>query len=185
MTVIDPTPYTHHGVPLSNLFEQLAASAANSLLQTPRGAAGDSGFYHDQPVEDCCDSMLLWVRQWLPVVKGDFPATANVTDLCRPIQMQPELVLSLRRPCAPAMDETGGTDPAEEHAVAKDLMVDAVAVQCAVFSEWPGLIEAAGFATAARLQYGAMTTTGANTNCLGWDWPITLEVNGCLGGCGG
>lgn len=181
MTLIT-APYTHDGAPVLKLLADMADAASAALAQTPRGIPATTLLWHDQPVEDCCDGIFLWVREWVPVVLGEFPTVAASTDICRPIDMDPRLVVSLRRPCAPIPDAAGNVSYTAEAEAAEDLIVDARALTCGIFASWPALLRANY--PGARIAYGPMVATGASTGCFGLDFEVMLELNGCRGGCG-
>lgn len=180
--MIDTGPYTHDGLAVATLFEDLSEAAANALAETPDGLPEVWGYFHDRPVEDCCDAMQLWCSTWVPVIPDQFPAAATAVDVCRGVEMMPRMVLSLRRPCAPQPDAQGNVDPADETEMALRLAVDFRAVVCAVARDWPGILQARY--PHARLFYGNATAQGANTDCHGWDWEIMVELSGCKAGCG-
>lgn len=181
MTAIDTTPYLHDGMPVMRLLSDLVADASASLAQTPLGVPDIAGLYHDIPPDDFCNSLILWVREWVPVTLGQFPTPASLIDVCKPIDMDPRLVLSLRRPCAPIPDANGNIDETQETAAAEDMLIDARALTCGVFSTWPARLHT--LYPGARIQYGSMTpTSGGQT--FGWDFEIMLELTGCRGGCG-
>lgn len=184
MAFVDTTPYTHDGAPVMKLLGDMALAASAALAQTPRGVPAETLLWHDQPVEDCCDICLVWVREWVPVIVGQFPQANNggAIDVCKPIDMIPRVVVSLRRPCAPIPDAAGHVDHTAEAEMAEDLIVDARALMCGIFADWPPLLHA--LYPHARISYGSMTPTGASSGCLGWDLEVMLELFGCRGACG-
>ena len=181
MTFIDTTPYTHDGAPVLKLLADMVDAAAASLAQTPRGIPGTVLLWHDQPIDDCCDGIFLWVQEWVPVTVGSFPLPASGPDVCRPFDMDPRVVLSLRRPCAPIPDGAGRVDLSAEGEAAEDLIIDARALMCGVFASWPDLLQANY--PGHRISYGPMTPTGASLDCQGLDWSLMLELSGCRGAC--
>ncbi len=181
MTLVT-TPYDHDGVPVLTMLRDMTSAAMQSLIQTTQGVPREGGLWHDQPVEDeCCDGLYTWVRSWVPVADGEFPVQAATTQRCQYIDMTPQVVLSLRRPCAPTPDERGKVRLEQEVAAAEDLILDARALTCGVFGTWPPLLQALW--PGSRLFYGPMVATGGNTNCFGWDWEVSLEIHGCRGAC--
>ncbi len=179
---VDPSPFTHDGLPVAQLLTDLENAAYNSLAQTPAGLPAVHGVFWDQPPEDCCDALQLWVREWIPVKLGDFPNALTATELCSPIDMDPTVVLSLRRPCAPEPDSSGYVNPADEVAMAQSLVVDSRALFCGVLSQWNGIL--AGYYESARIFYGTAQTSGATSSCMGIHWSLQIELRGCRGaGC--
>lgn len=182
--MIQTAPFGHLGVPANKLLEDLADLAGLALAETPLGVPSYVGLWHDQPVEDCCDGLFLWVREWVPINGlGEFPNQAIGTDRCRDVVYSPRVVLSIRRPCAPEPGEGGAVDLAEEAATASGLIVDMEALFCGVSREWPPRLNETF--PGGRMFPSPVTATGAATNCAGWDWPIMLEFDGCKVGCGG
>ena len=181
---IDTGPYAHLGLPATQLLEDLADLAAVALAETPMGLPADRGLWHSQPVEDCCDFLYLWIREWVPINgAGQFPNQVTTVDRCRHVVFSPRVVLSLRRPCSPEPGEGGAVDIEDEHATASGLIVDAQALFCGIPELWlPRIHET--FPNA-RIFYSAAVTTGEATNCAGLDWPMLLEFDGCKAGCGG
>jgi hypothetical protein len=182
MTVLDTTPYTHDGMPVLRLLGDLIVAAGNSLAQTSLGIPRLVGLYHDTAPEDCDSALIMWVREWVPVTLGQFPLAASAVDLCKPIDMIPRVVVSLRRPCAPLQDERGRVDTDAEEASAEDLILDARALTCGMFATWPPILHANY--PGARILWGSMIPTGASSDIFGWDMEVLLELYGCRGGCG-
>ncbi|HNX51454.1 MAG TPA: hypothetical protein PKL08_14895 [Thermoanaerobaculaceae bacterium] len=182
MSTIDTGIYTHDGIPLQELLWDLVNIAAAGLTQTPQGIPDLIGFYHSMPPEDCPSSLFLWVREWVPIAKGQYPQQAAEPPTCpNPILFMPRVVLSLRRPCAPIPGAQGEIDFEAEALAARDLIVDARALTCAVAADWPARL--AQLYPAARLHYDAMTAEGAGTNVFGWDLGVLLEIDGCRAAC--
>lgn len=181
MTFVDTTPYTHDGAVVMKLLGDMALAASAALAQTPRGVPAETILWHDQPVEDCCDGLYVWVREWVPVIVGQFPQAASTVDICKPIDMDPWVTISLRRPCAPIPDAAGHVDHTAEAELAEDLIVDIRALICGVFADWPPLLQA--LYPGARIFYRNPTAAGGSTGCPGWDWEIMLELSGCRGAC--
>ena len=174
-------PYTHDGLAVEQMVIDLAAAASASLAQTPRGIPQRAGVWHDQYTEDeRCDTIVTSVVEWVPVKIGDFPAVANDLDRCNPLDMDPRVMISLRR-CAPMPGDHGNVPLADEGATAEDLIVDARALQCGVMATWPGIVQAV-YGPTVRVQYGSMTPTSGG-GLAGWDWPVLVEVFGCRGAC--
>jgi hypothetical protein len=181
MTLVT-APFSHDGMPVLKLLQDFATLAMAGLAETSLGVPPIGGLWHDQPTEDCCSGLFVWVREWIPVIVGQFPTQEPFPDQCRPVDMLPRVVVSLRRPCAPIPDARGYVDPADEGAAAEDLIVDARALTCTIFRTWPTRLHQDY--PGALLLYGPMTATGATTNCQGWDMNVLIELEGCRSQCG-
>lgn len=183
-TFLNTGQYTHPGLVVNQLLEDLVDLAAVALAETPMGTPQSVGLWHSEPVEDCCDTLYLWVREWVPVNgRAGFPNQIGGVDRCHDVIFHPRVVLSLSRPCSPTPDESGTVDPAEEHAIASELVVDAQALFCGVSRLWlPRLRETFPHS---RIFYGPATSTGQGTACPGLDWTMLLEFDTCKSDCGG
>jgi hypothetical protein len=151
------------------------------LAETSLGVPPIGGLWHDQPVEDC-PGLFLWVREWVPVIVGQFPQQEATPEPCRPVDMLPRIVVSLRRPCAPIPDARGNVDPNLEIAAAEDLIIDARALTCTIFRDWPARLHQDY--PGAFLLYGPMVSTGFTSNVFGWDQNVLIELEGCRSQCG-
>lgn len=180
MTLIT-APYTHDGVPVLELLQQMAGAAMDALAQTPMGVPPEGGLWHDAPTEDCCHGLYLWVQEWTPVAAGQFPQTAVNVDRCLLVDLIPRIAVTVRRPCAPIPDEAGNVPYADELAAAEDLIVDARALLCGITATWPTLVDAKY--PGGRIMWGSITPTGAASNCFGWDFTATIEITGCRAAC--
>ncbi len=171
------SPYSHDGLHVAQLFADLELAAYNSLAQTPTGLPACHGVSWDEPPEDTCDAFWLWIRDWTPVKVGEFPNAVTDSQVCQPVDMDPTVILTLRRPCAP---KAGDTELAT--AFTQNMLADSRALFCGVFSTWPTLLDAAY--TNCRIQYRPATAGGQGSECMSLNWEIFLELRGCRGaGC--
>jgi hypothetical protein len=177
---VDPSPYTHDGVPFANLATQLVDAAAAALTQTTLGSVEWHGVWHDAPPEDCPEFLSLWIREFVPIAAGEFPAPAATLQRCDDVDYHPRFVLSLRRPCATIPDAHADVDIQAESDLAQALYVDLRALTCGVKTSWPPIVEA--MYGDAAIMWGQIVPTGASTNLMGWDWDITVAVPEC-GAC--
>jgi hypothetical protein len=188
-TGTDPGTWAHDGERIETLLADLVDIAYAGLVDTRLGCPKDVHMSHDEPPEDSCNFLALWVRSWTPYVAGQFPVQlAQVHELgpgggCMPLEWGADVVLALRRPCSPDVGPRENPFPSgdDEHAAALDMIGDARALQCVVGSQWlPRLQQLYG---GAQLWWEPMTTTGGITGCFGWDMPVKLELYGCKTGC--
>ncbi len=169
--------YTHDGKPLAAMLTDMVTASSAGLVQSDRGTPEYTGLWHGPELVEDCPGLFLRVAGWEAVKFGDFPATAGEVDRCGFPHFNPRVVLSLRRPCAPAPNAQGDVNLAAESADAEDLIVDARALQCTAYGSWPSILETA-YGPGMRIQWGPMTPTAAG-GFFGWDWTVFLEVKGC------
>lgn len=173
------------GALVTALLTDLAMMAYESLADTRLGVPEGGYLSHDEPPEDTCDFLALWVRSWTPYLAGQFPTPQAEVARCQRIEWGPSLILSLRRPCSPDLKGDRANpfpEPTDETAAAVDLIEDIRVLQCTVLNDWPTRLQV-DFPGAVLLP-ASIDPTGSTTGCFGWDWEIQMELpSGCRMAC--
>ncbi len=121
---------------LTYLALDLLDKAYECLEDTHLGKPADKYLYYSEPIADCCNSVVVWLREFRPVQAGKFP-NENFENIrsCSDLRYMPIFVISVFRPCAPNLKNDRINplpSPKEIHTYSKNIYEDARVLQCCI-----------------------------------------------------
>ncbi len=142
----------------------LTAAAECLNANTANGAPEQQYVGHQLPATDCCDQLVVWLTQAIPVA-GSQVCAAPATLLFN---------VRVLRPCQPGLKENGDPPTAEEmETAAAEMLVDIKVLWCCLLDK---IAEATDNNTVRILGATPFPTQGL---CAGWTLSIGIDDDDC------
>ncbi len=119
---------------LTYLALDLQDKAYECLKSTIFGEPSNKYLYYTEPIADCCDSLVVWLREFRPV--QEFPnENFQIIKSCRDVRYMPIWVISIFRPCAPILNNNRVAplpSPSEINEYSLGIYDDVRTIQCCI-----------------------------------------------------
>ena len=164
----------------------LRDKAYECLGSTIFGKPSNKYLYYTEPIADCCDSVIVWLREFRPVQQ--FPnENFQIIKSCRDVRYMPIWVISIFRNCAPTLTNRVNPfpTPAEINDYSIGIYDDVRTIQCCILGS---LMEGDEYG-------GVQYKEGASVNflpknieiydlgtCTRIDFPILFDMPECCDG---
>lgn len=182
---VDGKDYDEYG-DLSYLALDLLDKAYECLAGAKAGQPANKYLYYSEPIADCCDSVVVWLRDFRPVQSGEFPnENFQIIKSCSELHYMPVFVISVFRPCAPTLTNDRINPlplPKDIHVYSKSIYDDVRVLQCCVLSslfdgdEYGG----ASYAVGRSINFIPKNVEIYDlATCVRIDLPILFDMAGC------
>lgn len=172
---------------INDLFQSILDVACNCLEDTPLGAPADCYISHNQPPDDCCDFLAIWLERIRPRIgfeNAQYITGEKVWAKCGDIGGVADFSLRLMRPCFPTLKDNA-TNPfpsaSEMQAAAENLLIDMQVLRCCISAAYCAglLLPDTQDAECLEIAIGDIIPAGPRGGCAGWTLPFAVELDSC------
>lgn len=170
---------------LADILQSILVASCACLEDTLAGTPEMCFVSHNEPADDCCDYLAVWVERIRPshgFAEGQYITGGKLWNKCCDLNFVADISIRLVRPCFPTLKDNP-FDPfpgADEMMAASDsLLQDIRKLQCCVTGAWCDgtLIPSDG--PCLEMGVGDVLPHGPKGGCAGWTWQIAIELDSC------
>jgi hypothetical protein len=180
MPLLNPTQ-------INDILQSFLDVACNCLEDSPLGVPADCYISHNEPPDDCCDFLAIWLERIRPRI--GFENAAYITGekvwaKCGDVGGVADIQIRLMRPCFPTLKDnaTNPFPPAiEMQTAAENLLIDLQLLRCCIQeANCMGILfPTTDGAECLELAIGDAVPEGPRGGCAGWSLSYGFELDSC------
>lgn len=173
---------------INDIMQAMLDVACNCLAETPLGLPANCYISHNEPPDDCCDFLAVWLERIRPRIgfeNAAYTTGEKVWARCGDVGAVADINLTLMRPCFPTLkDNPFNPFPGavEMQAAADNLLIDLQVLRCCIMSAACQRILFPSGDECQELGIGDITPEGPRGGCAGWTLRFALELDSCAYG---